>query len=144
MSPLDPELPPVGEEVHLPGPSLLPLLTDSQYTNAVAQPDHYRTPKPAQTVTYELIHVKPSAHSPGITNLFRFEELTDQIATAIFTAGRDMGMTAWTSAQTGVDFHIGRILNEAWDSFFCEPATFAAYEKQQINSIRTRLSQPSH
>jgi hypothetical protein len=27
MSPIDPEIPPVGEEVHLPGPSLLPLLT---------------------------------------------------------------------------------------------------------------------
>lgn len=26
MSPLDPELPPVGEEIHLPGPTLLPLL----------------------------------------------------------------------------------------------------------------------
>lgn len=27
MSPLDPEVPPTGEEIHLPGPSLLPLLT---------------------------------------------------------------------------------------------------------------------
>jgi hypothetical protein len=27
VSPLDPEIPPVGEEIHLPGPSLLPLLT---------------------------------------------------------------------------------------------------------------------
>jgi len=27
MSSLDPEVPPRGEEVHLPGPSLLPLLT---------------------------------------------------------------------------------------------------------------------
>jgi hypothetical protein len=27
MSPLDPETPPVGEEIHLPGPSILPLLT---------------------------------------------------------------------------------------------------------------------
>jgi hypothetical protein len=27
MSPLDPEVPPVGEEIHLPGPSILPLLT---------------------------------------------------------------------------------------------------------------------
>ena len=26
MSPLDPELPPAGEEVHLPGPSIQPLL----------------------------------------------------------------------------------------------------------------------
>jgi len=27
VSPLDPDIPPVGEEVHLPGPSVLPLLT---------------------------------------------------------------------------------------------------------------------
>ncbi len=27
MSPLDPEIPPVGEEIHLPGPSILPMLT---------------------------------------------------------------------------------------------------------------------
>lgn len=27
MSSLDPEPPPVGEEIHLPGPSILPLLT---------------------------------------------------------------------------------------------------------------------
>ena len=27
MSSLDPEIPPAGEEVHLPGPSILPVLT---------------------------------------------------------------------------------------------------------------------
>jgi hypothetical protein len=27
MSPIDPELPPAGEEVHLPGPSIVPVLT---------------------------------------------------------------------------------------------------------------------
>ena len=27
MSPLDPEVPPVGEEIHLPGPSILPVLS---------------------------------------------------------------------------------------------------------------------
>jgi hypothetical protein len=27
MSPLDPQVPPVGEEIHLPGPSILPVLT---------------------------------------------------------------------------------------------------------------------
>lgn len=27
MSPLDQEIPPTGEEIHLPGPSLLPVLT---------------------------------------------------------------------------------------------------------------------
>jgi hypothetical protein len=27
VSPLDPEIPPVGEEIHLPGPTVLPVLT---------------------------------------------------------------------------------------------------------------------
>jgi hypothetical protein len=27
VSPLEPEVPPAGEEIHLPGPSILPLLT---------------------------------------------------------------------------------------------------------------------
>lgn len=27
MTPLEPEAPPVGEEIHLPGPSILPVLT---------------------------------------------------------------------------------------------------------------------
>ena len=27
MSPLDPDIPPVGEEIHLPGPSIIPFLT---------------------------------------------------------------------------------------------------------------------
>ncbi len=27
MSPLDPEIPPTGEEVHIPGPSIVPFLT---------------------------------------------------------------------------------------------------------------------
>jgi hypothetical protein len=27
VSPLDPEVPPVGEEIHLPGPTVLPVLT---------------------------------------------------------------------------------------------------------------------
>lgn len=35
MSPLDPEIPPAGEEVHLPGPTLLPLLTAVGVTLAV-------------------------------------------------------------------------------------------------------------
>ncbi len=35
MSPLDPEIPPAGEEIHLPGPSILPLLTTIGITLAV-------------------------------------------------------------------------------------------------------------
>ena len=35
MSPLDAEIPPAGEEIHLPGPSILPLLTAVGVTLAV-------------------------------------------------------------------------------------------------------------
>jgi hypothetical protein len=35
VSPLDPEIPPVGEEIHLPGPSILPLLTAVGITMAL-------------------------------------------------------------------------------------------------------------
>ena len=35
MSPLDPEIPPAGEEIHLPGPTILPLLTAAGITLAI-------------------------------------------------------------------------------------------------------------
>lgn len=35
MSPLEPQVPPTGEEIHLPGPSILPLLTAVGITLAV-------------------------------------------------------------------------------------------------------------
>jgi len=35
MSPLEPETPPTGEEIHLPGPSVLPLLTAVGITLAI-------------------------------------------------------------------------------------------------------------
>ena len=35
MSPLDPDVPPAGEEIHLPGPSILPMLTAVGITLAI-------------------------------------------------------------------------------------------------------------
>ena len=35
MSPLDPEIPPTGEEIHLPGPSIQPLLLTIGITMAL-------------------------------------------------------------------------------------------------------------
>jgi hypothetical protein len=35
MSPLDPEIPSTGEEIHLPGPTILPLLTTVGITLAI-------------------------------------------------------------------------------------------------------------
>jgi RHS repeat-associated protein len=65
---------------------LLLTFTENRYTNAVREFHAYRTPLPAESRVYELIHVKPSTGQPGITNLFRFDELKAQIARA--SAGR--------------------------------------------------------
>ena len=61
---------------------ILLTFTENRYTNAVQEADAYRTPLPAESRTYELIHLEPSANIPGITNLFRFEELAAQVARA--------------------------------------------------------------
>ncbi|HEU5368180.1 MAG TPA: SpvB/TcaC N-terminal domain-containing protein [Ktedonobacterales bacterium] len=53
--------------------------TERRYTNALAdpaaQPDIHRTPLPSETITAELTGLTPAANRPGITNLFRFDEL---------------------------------------------------------------------
>jgi hypothetical protein len=66
--------------------------------------------------------------------------LTEEIASAVFTVARDMGMTAWSPAVAAGAFHVGQMLNEAWDTFFAEPATFSAYEKTQVDAARSHLS----
>jgi hypothetical protein len=66
--------------------------------------------------------------------------LMDVVATAVFTFARDVGLVPWSGGLTGPDLHIGTLLNGAWDGFFSDPTAFSAFEKQQIASIRTRLS----
>lgn len=67
-------------------------------------------------------------------------ELMDQVASAVFTVARDMGMAAWSPAPGRKDFHLGQVLNDSWETFFTSPAAFAAYEKQQVEAIRSELS----
>ncbi len=55
---------------------------ESRFTNPVLLDDAHRTPLPAQTSTYELIHVAPDASHPLFTNLFRFEELLEKTKAA--------------------------------------------------------------
>ena len=54
---------------------ILLTLTENDYTNAVEEPDAYRTPLPSEQRLYELVKVVPRPICPGITNLFRFHEL---------------------------------------------------------------------
>jgi RHS repeat-associated protein len=56
--------------------------TESCYTNPVLEPHTYRVPLPAEVRTYELIKVNPDRYVPGVTNLFRFEEMVRKIREA--------------------------------------------------------------
>jgi hypothetical protein len=68
------------------------------------------------------------------------KELMDQVATSVFAAAKSMGMTPWSGDSPRPDLHIGALLNNAWDSFFSEPAKFAAFEKKQIERVRAALA----
>ena len=53
--------------------------TVSQFTGCIDSPDAYRTPRPRETTTFELLKVTPGANEPFVTNLFRFDELSELI-----------------------------------------------------------------
>ncbi len=61
---------------------LLLTLSENRFTNAVQEADAYRTPLPAESRSYELIHLAPTAGRPGTMNRFGFEELAAQVARA--------------------------------------------------------------
>jgi RHS repeat-associated protein len=61
---------------------MLVTLTESSYTKALPTPDQYRAPLPSETRTYELLKIAPSTSLPLITNLFRFEEMGQQVLAA--------------------------------------------------------------
>ena len=61
---------------------LLLTATESDYTNAVNQPDAYRTPYTSESRVYQLYHFHPETHRFGVTNLFRFFEMQTKVAAA--------------------------------------------------------------
>jgi len=60
--------------------ALLATCADRSYTQPIDTDDIHRTPLPAESSGYELIHLQPDAHQSGLTNLFRFDELQMKIA----------------------------------------------------------------
>jgi hypothetical protein len=88
----------------------------------------------------ELITLSGQAPPPEYELTYP-KELLDQFAAGISTIATGFGMTPWSGSQATLDFHVGALLNNAWDSFLSEPAKFAAFEKQQIEAIRARLAQ---
>jgi hypothetical protein len=62
--------------------SLLATYAENSYTNAILADDDYRVPLPAESSSYELVQVQPDANQPGLTNLFRFDELQAKVNSA--------------------------------------------------------------
>ena len=79
---------------------ILLTLTENDYTNAVGEADAWRTPLPAEQRLFELLKVKPDADLPGITNLFRFDELADKVAAASDGA-HDLPFQDWQGRRRG-------------------------------------------
>jgi RHS repeat-associated protein len=61
---------------------LLCTATENTFTNPILTDDANRTPMPAQASTYELLQCQPAAAVPGFTNLFAFDEMAGNVATA--------------------------------------------------------------
>jgi len=57
-------------------------LTEASFTNSAIAADAYRAPLPAEAQTYELLKLRPASQQPGITNLFRFDEMLALVAQA--------------------------------------------------------------
>jgi RHS repeat-associated protein len=55
---------------------------DNSYTNAVTDDDNHRNPLPSESSSYELLQLSPAGSVPGITNLFRFDEMQAYIRAA--------------------------------------------------------------
>jgi len=76
---LDPDLTPADQ----PKQSHIQVsYNDASFTNAVLGDDVYRAPLPSQTSAYELLQVQPDAAQPGVTNLFRCDEIVQKIQAA--------------------------------------------------------------
>ena len=54
---------------------LLATLAKASFTNVASANDAWRTPLPAEAQSYELLKLRPVSQQPGITNLFRFDEM---------------------------------------------------------------------
>ena len=85
-------------------------LTEHRYTNAVSDGDAYRTPVLCETRSYELLKITPAATLPGVTNLFRFDELAAAVAAA-GDGGHDVPYSD-VLAASAVDNHPYRRLIE--------------------------------
>jgi RHS repeat-associated protein len=90
---------------------ILATLVESNYTNAVEEPDAHRTPLPSEQRTYELVTVIPQSSLAGITNLFRFGELKEKVALA--GDGRhDLPFEDWQAIGAVEDAPYRRLLNK--------------------------------
>lgn len=94
-APPEPDLPAAHRQMLAHDQSRLTVLaTARSYTNPVEEPDAYRLPLVAETLSAELLGVAPPAQRPGLTARFTFDELDDAWQTAFAAAEPPESVTA--------------------------------------------------
>lgn len=88
---------------------------------------------------HELVALSGQS-APSEYQLTYSKELIDEMAATVHEAANVMGMKAWDGKAGESGLHIGTLLNTAWATFFAAPATFAAFEKQQVEKVRSDLA----
>ena len=91
---------------------ILLMLTENDYTNAVAEADAWRTPLVAEQRLSELLKVRPEADLTGTSNLFRFDELADKVAAA-GDGAHDLPFQDWQGIGAGDDAPCRRLLKKS-------------------------------
>lgn len=72
--------------------------TENEFTNEIDLADDYRAPLPCESLTYELLKIKPNANQPNVTNLFRFEEMDGYIQT-VSDGNHDLPYENWDADE---------------------------------------------
>lgn len=75
--------------------------TENAFTNPVLESDAYRTPLLCESRTYELLKARPASQLCWVTNLFRFDELKDQIA-AVNDGASDLPYEQWDADESAL------------------------------------------
>ncbi len=85
------------------------IYTENRYTNAVDQPDDYRTPLPSETLTWEVLGLTPDSHEPKVTNLFRFDEIAQKIQ-MVGLGRNDLPYEPWDAGEGELDAPARRLI----------------------------------
>jgi RHS repeat-associated protein len=83
--------------------------TENRYTNPILEDDVYRTPLLSETLTYELLKVKPNSNEALINNLFQFDEVAGKVQ-SVSDGQHDLPYEQWQVDETTLSASSRRLI----------------------------------